>query len=295
MALYGWPILYAVFVWWFSTVAILYLDGLPRRTFAWTLAAATALGFASLGAVIKLAEVSSTIAVYASFTGGLFIWAWLEVGFYTGFLTGPRKVAEDGTSGWRHFVHATETTIYHELVSLGAAGLLIAATWDQPNQVGCWTFMALWVMQVSAKLNVFLGVRNLNEEFLPEHLKFLKSYLTQKPMNSLFPVSVTVSTVVAVLLVDQAMQSSGTMAVASSFLATMVVLAVLEHWLLVLPLPTAALWSWGLKTHTQPPAPNYLPDNVEPLWSADRARRPLKTTSPVLLTLGNGISAMPKH
>jgi hypothetical protein len=38
-----------------------------------------------------------------------------------------------------------------------------------------------------------------------------------------------------------------------------------------------------------------LPDNVEPLWSADRTRHPLKTTSPVLLTLENGITLMPKH
>ena len=60
--------------------------------------------------------------------------------------------------------------------------------------------MILWWMHQSAKLNVFLGVRNLNEEFLPEHLAFLKGFLNKKPMNLLFPFSVTISTVIAVLV-----------------------------------------------------------------------------------------------
>ncbi|TVQ74779.1 MAG: DUF3623 family protein, partial [Chromatiaceae bacterium] len=32
MIQYGLPILYVVFLWWFSTGAIIYLDGLPQRT-----------------------------------------------------------------------------------------------------------------------------------------------------------------------------------------------------------------------------------------------------------------------
>jgi putative photosynthetic complex assembly protein 2 len=293
MVHYGWPILYALFVWWFSTVAILYLDGLPKRTFAWTVGGATALAAASFYAVFTVGSDTSTVAAYAGFTGGLVIWGWLEVGFYTGILAGPRKQAEEGTTGWRHFVHATETTLYHELASLVVACLLFAMARHQPNQVGCWTFVALWLMQISAKLNVFFGVRNLNEEFLPAHLNFLSAYLTKKPMNMLFPVSVTLSSLAAVLLINQASVSDGFAAITASFLSTMMVLAVIEHWLLVLPLPTAALWSWGLKSHA--PLPVELPDNVEPLWSADRTRHPLKTTSPVLLTLENGITLMPKH
>ena len=38
---------------------------------------------------------------------------------------------------------------------------------------------------------------NLTEEFLPEHLQYLKSFLARKPMNLLFPVSVTGGTIVA--------------------------------------------------------------------------------------------------
>jgi len=38
MATYGLPILFTLALWWVSTIAILYLDGLPRRTFPWSIA-----------------------------------------------------------------------------------------------------------------------------------------------------------------------------------------------------------------------------------------------------------------
>ena len=38
---HGWPALYTRLLWWFSTGVILYLNGLPRATHPWTMAAAT--------------------------------------------------------------------------------------------------------------------------------------------------------------------------------------------------------------------------------------------------------------
>ena len=37
------PVLYTLFLWWFSTGLIVWLDGLPRRTFRWSLIGATIL------------------------------------------------------------------------------------------------------------------------------------------------------------------------------------------------------------------------------------------------------------
>jgi hypothetical protein len=34
-----------------------------------------------------------------------------------------------------------------------------------------------------------------------------------------------------------------------TFLATMMILANLEHWFLVLPIPVEKLWNWSLKSH----------------------------------------------
>jgi putative photosynthetic complex assembly protein 2 len=110
--------------------------------------------------------------------------------------------------------------------------------------------MILWIMRQSAKLNVFLGVRNLNEGFLPSHLKYLQTYFTKRAMNRLFPVSVIVSTVVAAMIWQAAAATGITAfeATALTFAATLLTLAVMEHWFMVLPLPFEVMWNWGLKS-----------------------------------------------
>ncbi|MBE7212080.1 MAG: DUF3623 family protein [Gluconacetobacter diazotrophicus] len=244
------PALFALFVWWFSTGVIMFLDGLPRRTFRWSMLGATALLGVSFWGLHASSADLTVRGAYLAFTWGLLAWGWQEISFYMGYVTGPRtEPCPENCRGWRHFGHAIQTSLWHELAIIAAGLACVALTWHAPNQVGTWTFMVLWWMHQSAKLNVFLGVRNLNEEFLPEHLQFLRSFLTKKPMNLLFPVSVTVSTVIAVHLVQMAVAAATPFAAAGfTFLATMMVLAILEHWLLMLPLPAAALWGWSLRS-----------------------------------------------
>jgi hypothetical protein len=130
--------------------------------------------------------------------------------------------------------------------------------------------MILWIMRQSSKLNVFLGVLNLNEEFLPETLSFLKSYLTKKPMNLLFPFSVTIATVFAGLLVGQAIAPTASVAAstAATFLSTILILGILEHWFLVLPLPFAELWNWSLRSRPADQPVVRVAAAMPPSWSA---------------------------
>ncbi|MGB0129653.1 MAG: putative photosynthetic complex assembly protein PuhE [Rhodocyclaceae bacterium] len=248
---YGLPVLYTLFVWWFSTGLILYLDGLPRGTFRWSLVGATALLILGLYGLAASQNDTSVFGAYVAFTSGVLVWGWQEVGFLMGFITGPRRdPCPIGCSGWRHLGHAIQAMLYHELSLAAAAGAVIALTWSGTNQVGTWTFLILWGMRESAKLNMFLGVRNLNEEFLPDHLQFLRSFFRRKAMNLLFPVSITVSMVIVTLLVREALAvgSSDFDAAGYAFLGTLMTLAILEHWFLVLPIPTASLWRWGLRS-----------------------------------------------
>ncbi|WP_295447868.1 DUF3623 family protein, partial [uncultured Thiodictyon sp.] len=115
------------------------------------------------------------------------------------------------------------------------------------------TFMVLWWMHQSAKLNVFFGVRNINEEYLPEHLAFLARFFSKKSMNPFFPVSVSISTLITGLLVQRAFAADATAfeATGYTFLATLMALAVLEHWLLVMPLPQGAIWGAGLASRAK--------------------------------------------
>jgi G3E family GTPase len=170
--------------------------------------------------------------------------------FYMGYVTGPRRTpCPEGCSGLRHFGHAIQTSLYHELAVIVAAVTVVALTWGGTNQIGTWTFLIMWWMHQSAKLNVFFGVRNLSEEFLPEHLQFLRSFLTKKPMNAFFPISVSVSTVITTLLFERAFAADASefTAIGFTFVAFLMALAILEHWLLVLPFPSK-IWDWGLRS-----------------------------------------------
>ncbi|MBL8581504.1 MAG: DUF3623 domain-containing protein [Rhizobiaceae bacterium] len=244
------PILFALFVWWFSTGAIIYLDGLPARTFKWSMAASTAVLGAGFYGLWASAGDDSLAGVYLAFASALAIWAWHEISFYMGYVTGPRQHAcEAGCSGWKHLGHAVAVSLWHELAIIVSATMIVAITWGSANETGLWTFVILWWMHESARLNVVLGVRNLSSHFLPPHLAYLKSFLNAKPMNLLFPLSVTVSTVIWTMLVMSAAEATDPATQGSFvFLATMMGLAILEHWFLVLPIPAEAMWNWSLKS-----------------------------------------------
>jgi putative photosynthetic complex assembly protein 2 len=131
---------------------------------------------------------------------------------------------------------------------------VLAITWEAPNQTGWWTYVILWTMRQSTKLNIFLGVRNLNESFLPPHLKYLQTYFTRRALNPLFPLSIVVSTLIVVPLWQSALVpgASPFQVASQSLLGTLLSLAILEHWFLVLPLPFEALWKWGLRSRGVP-------------------------------------------
>ncbi len=243
------PAAFTVFAWWFSTGAILWLDGLPKRTFRVSLAAATALAALALWALAATSSDTSLSAAYVAFLAGLMVWAWQEMTFLMGVITGPRPgPATPGAAPLRRFGEATAAILHHELAILAGAIVIAVLTWGGENLVGLWTYLLLWVMRLSAKFNLFLGVPNPGEELLPDHLAYLKTHFRRRPMNLLFPLSVTAGTIGTVLLLDAAIAAgSEAEAAALTFLAAMLALAVLEHWFLVLPVPSILLWAWSLR------------------------------------------------
>jgi Protein of unknown function (DUF3623) len=102
-------------------------------------------------------------------------------------------------------------------------------------------------MRLSAKLNLFLGVPFLNDDLLPERLGHLKSYFLRRPINAFFPVAVTASTILATMLGVEALQAKTEFGTTGFLLlATLVALAVLEHWFMVVPVPVRAIWQWSM-------------------------------------------------
>jgi putative photosynthetic complex assembly protein 2 len=280
MSTYVYPVLFTLFVWWFSTGLILYLDGLPKRTYGRSMAGTTAL---LAGALYGLAAGSNDVSVggaYFAFACSVMVWAWLEMSFLMGFVTGPRRLpCPAGCSEWRRFVYAIQAILYHELALIAAAAAVLALTWNGSNQVGAWTFLILWVMRQSAKLNLFFGVRNLSEEFLPEQLRYLESYFRRRPINLLWPVAVSAASVIAVFLWQHATApATGSFeATALTFIATLLTLAIVEHWFMVSPLPTTLLWKWGLQSRsTLDPLPVDSRPALRPALAAEPAAKPGK-------------------
>lgn len=242
------PILYTVFVWWFSTGAILWLVRLQRETFRASLAVLALCALAALAGVVLTADDTSATGAYAAFTAALCVWGWHEASFLMGVVTGPRPTAcPPGATGWRRFKYAALTVLHHEIaLALTAVGI-VGLTWGQPNQVASGTFLVLLAMRLSAKFNVFLGVPNLTEEFFPAHLEHLKSYLPKRAMNVLFPVSVAASVLLAAYLMQRANNAAPGSGEAVGFilLFTLTSLALIEHAFMILPVPDAALWRWA--------------------------------------------------
>jgi putative photosynthetic complex assembly protein 2 len=249
MSDFGAPALYAILIWWFTTGVILFLDGLPRTSFRWSMAAATIVLLEAAHALHLSAADASVRGAYIAFCAAILVWGWLEMSFLMGFITGPRKQAcEERCSGWRHFAHATQAIIYNEIATLLGAAAVFGATYHAPNRVALWTYLILWAMRLSAKLNLFLGVPNLGEKFLPEHLQYLKGFFRKRPMNFLFPFSVTGATLVTALLVQKFLGASDAFQSTSFALeSSLLALAALEHWFMVLPLPSERLWNWAFK------------------------------------------------
>ncbi len=256
---HGLPVLFALFVWWFSTGLILYLNGLPRPTYRWSLLAASGFLVAGMFGLHVSRLDPSPYGAYVAFTCAVLVWGWNEMAFLMGFLTGPRREAcPEGCNGWRHVRHAVASILWHELAIAASGVLVLALLWNAPNQVGAWTFLVLWVMRLSAKLNVFLGVPNLSEALLPDHLRYLTRFFTRRGMNQLFPLAITASTVVTTLLALRAVDPRATAfeATGSTLVATMMALAVLEHWLLVAPISVDALWGWGMRSRSRRTPPD---------------------------------------
>jgi len=112
MRLHLFPMLFALFVWWFSTGVIIYLDGLPRRTFKWSFLGGTLLMFAALWGLAATRNDTSVMGAYLAFTWGTLAWGWQEMSFYMGYVTGPRRTpCPDGCGGLKHFGHAIQTSL----------------------------------------------------------------------------------------------------------------------------------------------------------------------------------------
>jgi len=260
MRLYLFPILYIVLLIWSSTGLIIFLDSLPARTYRRSIAGATVLAVLAFAGLWTTRDDTGVSAAYVAFTCATLIYGWHKMSFYMGLIAGPRRVAcPEACGGARHFWHAVQTILYHELLVVVTAIALAAISWGHANQIGLWTFLILWWMQQAARLNVFWGVRNLNAELLPAHLHYLGRYFRRRAINPFFPLSVTIPAITAMLLLGRAFSAASDYeAISLTFLGALLVAAILEIVMLMLPLPERWTRLDASAAHWTPKLPRWL-------------------------------------
>ncbi|EED34685.1 putative photosynthetic complex assembly protein 2 [Luminiphilus syltensis NOR5-1B] len=246
MSEHGLAFCIAVLGWWLSTGAILYLNHQHESTYRWSALAATVLLVFSLSALPHVSQQANTGGAITGFCLTLAIWGWLEMTYLMGILTGTHnQYCPANLSTGERFKRAIGASIYHEIAIVVLGSLIIALSWGGGNQVATWSFITLWLMRWSAKLNMFLGVRNYNHSWLPERLSYLDSYVKRKTMNPLFPFSVVLGSAATAWFFHLSMAATSTFGeLSNALVGVLLALAVLEHVFLMLPLGDAALWRW---------------------------------------------------
>ncbi len=236
----------AVFCWWIGTGIILMLDRRPGTTFRRTMIGMSVVSGGALVGLLALRDAQTPAAAYAAFACGLMVWAWSEASLLTGLVTGRRTdPCPPGARVGQRFVHGVESLIHHEIAIACGALAIALVSWNAPNQVGLWTYLALWALRTSAKLNLFLGVRNTGAEMLPPHLGYLASLFGMRAPNPLMPLSILGGLgaawgILAGAFVDDASAFRRT---GLSLVGALVLLGVIEHLFMLVPLRLSALWN----------------------------------------------------
>lgn len=233
------PLLFALLMWFIGTAAVVWLDSRPRATYRASLIWAGLVALVATVVVWGVAADPGAEAAYIGFAAAIVIWGWHEMSFLMGAVAGPNRAeCPADARGWERFKAATATVIHHELALAATAIALFAVTWGQPNQAAPLTFLLLFVLRLSAKFNLYLGVPNLSDEVFPAHLAYLKSYFRTARLNALFPFSILFG-----LGIVWWSWTAGS--VTGSLIAGLAALGVIEHLFLVLPLRDAKMWQWA--------------------------------------------------
>lgn len=242
----------AVIAWWVATGVVIVIARKGGSRHGLTMILMTLSAAIAVVVMLTTANMTSTAAAYAGFASALVIWAWHEVAFLLGIITGPRvSIMDSEATGLRRFRMAFDTIRDHEVALFATMMAIIWVLHGAENHAALWSFVLLWVMRVSTKLNIFLGAPNAVSDLLPERLDYLKSYFRTDRTNPMFSVSLAFAALVFALCVFHAtVATTDAQLVSWSILAAFAALGLLEHLFLVLPFRDADMWHFLVPERT---------------------------------------------
>jgi len=146
----------AVLLWWLMTGLALMSVHQPRALQQPIFLLSTIFATAAIWGVQGNAASHTTMATVTGFAMGLVIWAWLELSYLMGYITGPvKRPATESMSLPVRFYNALGTTIYHEFLVVAVVGIVCILGAGLPNPTIQNTLAVLWLMRWSTKLNLF--------------------------------------------------------------------------------------------------------------------------------------------
>ena len=259
----GLGIALTLLAWWVGTGAVfLAAAGGPRMRRASFGVATLMLGLA-LASVPILSLRQDLGGILLALLAGFTVWAWVELSFYTGYLTGPsRAVPPSGASLGVRFRHALGACLWHEMV-IPILGVVLWALGASGGHLwSLWIFLTFWVLHEAARINVLVGVPHPFAELLPEHLDHLKPYLEPRPAGWALGLTLVAHGVALAFLAVFSMSAAADPSVLGWVAVTaLVALGAIEHVVLLLPIPLERLWrALGMgKPRCPAPTPEAVP------------------------------------
>lgn len=253
----GWAVLGVVAVWWLGTGAV-FLSARAAPGARRALFGAVTIGVAGLVAVggPVVSSRPDAAGVVQALLLGFAVWAWVELGFYTGLVTGPSTRRPAPGAGFvTRFRHALAACLWHELAIVACAAILWAAS-PGPNRWALLQFVVFWGLHEVARLNVLVGVPHPFRELLPDHLAHLQPYLEPRPAGPWLHASLLALVVATASAVTAATAGAAPNRIGWTAVTVLLGLGVLELGVLLFPVPLARLWRWfGMEVAPEALAP----------------------------------------
>ena len=142
MASYTVPPVYAAFIWWFSTGAVLLLVGCAQALRLVTGRDRRIPGGGSLCGLAFSAGDTSVVGAYVAFTSTILLWgcAGDRVSVGLGHGSAAASAARPASRVRDASARRCAAILYHELALLACGAAIVALTWGAANQVGAVDF-----------------------------------------------------------------------------------------------------------------------------------------------------------
>ncbi len=238
------PILVVIAVWWIGTGLVLFLQQSIVRVKAPLAISLLVVSLVSLTGLFIGGNGTAPWQSYLSFVAAISLWGGIELSYYSGLISGVHKrTCPDDCDTGKRFRLALGASIWHEVSVLFAGGVVMTLLLQAQNPAGLYSFLVLWLMRWSAKLNLFFGVPNFNTDWFPKRLAYAHSYIRRSPVTLFFPVSVILASLVAMQLISTALAMPDQQALTHILPGVLLLLAILEHLFMALPIADSELWN----------------------------------------------------